>query len=80
MPIELKQQVRRKYEAHIEYLNSIGVDDTEKWQGIITFVERKKPKISNIVTFTEFNTRLDRIRKESFVDVFPELKDLLQHA
>ena len=80
LPDDMKREVRRKYEAHIEYLNSIGVDDTEKWTNVLRFVERKKPKISNIVTFTEFNTRLDRIRKESFVDVFPELKDLLQHA
>ena len=73
LPDAWKKQVRDKYEKHIEYLNTIGTHDTEKWQNIITFVERKRNKPHHVQLFMDMNLRLDKIRKENFHDTFPEL-------
>lgn len=78
LPDDMKLEVRRKYEAHIEWLHSIESFYTEPWEKIIAFVERKPSDISKLVSFVDYNQRLDKIRKERFADVFPELKDIIK--
>ena len=82
LPAELKLEVRRKYEAHIQWLSDYEkstkkstVSVRRHFQSIIDFVfaSDKSHQIHNFLVTVE---TMDRIRGENFSDVLPELQVL----
>ena len=77
LPAEYKEQVTEKYKDHIEWLKSQdhltraskGFESAMDWMN-------KKDKSDKLETFFSHTRQLDKIRDETFTDVFPEWKEL----
>ena len=77
LPAEYKEQVTEKYKEHIEWLKSQdhltraskGFESAMDWMN-------KKDKSDKLETFFSHTRQLDKIRDETFTDVFPEWKEL----
>lgn len=77
LPKHLKDRARERIESHIEWLRSIKAKrlTIQQWQSVITFMDHSDD--SNLLRkFHHYTNSLDRIRSESFYDVFPELEEL----
>lgn len=79
LPQHLKDQIKIKYRKYIkeELEGKQETDRTIKaFECIITFMEQED-LTSELPTFRKRTNALDRIREEKFVDVFPELEELI---
>ena len=77
LPPEFKEQIKQKYEKHIEWLK--GQDPltraTKGYESALDWIFRRD-KQKQLEWFFK-NTRLyDKVRKEKFLDVFPEWTEL----
>ena len=76
---EYKQKIKEKYEAHIKWLRPLDhlTRATKGYESGIDYMMRR----DNHKHIDQFKTemgRLDNIRNENMLDVFPELKDLYE--
>jgi hypothetical protein len=88
LPYELKREIANKWEKHIEWLDDnffkpinkefIGTDLHSRFFGVIDFLWTKD-NIEWTKTFVANNKKLDKIRKESLFEVFPELTILKEY-
>ena len=69
---DIKEAVKEKYED----LN-LHPDDIKKINGAITFMNLEKSNIKHWNRFLDLTFNLDKIRDESFKEVFPELHKLI---
>jgi sulfatase maturation enzyme AslB (radical SAM superfamily) len=77
LPYNLKARAIEKVLEHIDWLEDNGADSSvvNEWDGILQFME--KHDTSDLLSSFKTNTMsVDRIRSESFLDVFPELGEL----
>ncbi len=75
----LKKELRRRYRQHITWLNNNFKDQvgqaTDSFESIIKFT-LENDLSEKLKDFFDYNDRIDKLRQESFDDVFPELKEL----
>ena len=78
IPIEYRLQIAGKYKQKLDYLvskNLCGAIMRDRWQLAINYItNEEEPK--NLSTFKNLTRTMDRLRSESFVEIFPELKFL----
>jgi hypothetical protein len=78
-PQDFRDSIVQKYLEHINWLkNQAGISDIvlERWNAAITFLQ--SPQLSGqLIEFSKHTKQIDRIRNESFGDVFPEMAFLL---
>jgi hypothetical protein len=79
LPQDYKEQVREKYEHHIAWLRPQDhlTRATKGFQSGIDYMMRR----DNYKDFQQFKdgmSKIDKIRNESIVEVFPELKELYE--
>jgi radical SAM protein with 4Fe4S-binding SPASM domain len=81
LPDRIKQQVKQKYQQHIEWLEPQDhlKRATTGFQAAINFMEQDN-KSNLIPTFLEKTAFLDKWREEDFFTTFPELEDLKNYA
>lgn len=79
LPLDLKEKTTRKFNAYVDKNNN-----REDWQkltatvrNVIKFMNEKDSSEQN-AQFRERTSALDRIRGESFIETFPELKRMLE--
>ena len=78
LPPSLKEKVKTAYQKHADFLRSIDQDrSADQFESSISFMESENKHILNS-KFKDNMRRLDELRNESFVEVFPELKELLE--
>jgi len=73
LPEKIKDQVRRRYDDHITYLESFkGTQEAiQNYKNILQFLETDR---SDEVLMWQYKTeKIDRLRNEKVFDVFPEL-------
>jgi len=78
LPDMLKDKLRKRYQEHIDWLNTF----TEKphnalsgFKNLLYFIEQKDYS-DKIPMFKEITDRVDSVRNESFIETYPELKEL----
>ena len=84
LPESIKNEVRKRIDLHLEWLCKQRVEDDEKmgyvlrqYRNILTYLSHSGDQKA-LENFSEKIQRLDALRQESFAEVFPELKSLLQ--
>jgi hypothetical protein len=78
LPPSLKATVKLAYSAHIQFLKKhLHYRSAEKFESSISFMESEDKYILNS-KFKDYMRKLDILRQESFVDMFPELKELIE--
>ena len=78
-PEAFRENVIEKYLQHIDWLKSqVGISNhiLERWQAAVTFLKGPQLK-EQIPEFKNITRKLDRIRNESFGNVFPEMAFIL---
>ena len=79
LPLEFKQQVKEKYEKHIEWLK--GKDPltraTKGFESGVDWIYRRDTS-DQLPVFFRKTRQYDKIRKENTVEVFPEWKELFK--
>lgn len=85
LPSEMKKEVTEKIKDHIAWLKSqeymknkdvLMENSLEQWETCIRYLNSED--LSHLIpTFLEKTSKLDEIRGESFISVFPELQPLL---
>jgi MoaA/NifB/PqqE/SkfB family radical SAM enzyme len=77
LPLEYKEQIKEKYERHIKWLK---VQDhlTRATKGFESALEWmfKRDKLDQLQWFFDNTRKYDKVRDETFVEVFPEWKGL----
>ena len=77
LPDYHKSRIEKIYTNHINWLKTI--DGSEKaineFTKVIKYI-KKEGSYVELEKFLEYNTKLDKIRNESFFEVFPEYSDL----
>lgn len=78
LPNPLKEQVRERYLAHIDYLGAHPGCETAMrgYRAAITYMSSEDSR-DLLATFRRVVSEQDRLRNESFADAFPELSSLL---
>lgn len=81
LPPVLKTQVTDKYLNHIEWLKEQGApaEVTDAYQGAIAFMNRFD-RSSELAKFVSWSNRLDALRNENMLSIFPELKPLFHQV
>lgn len=79
LPIEFKNQVKEKYEKHIEWLKEKDplTRATKGYESAIDWMMRRD-KTVKLPLFFDLTRRHDKVRKENTVEVFPEWKGLFE--
>lgn len=77
LPLEYKQQVKEKYEKHIDWLKTQDhlTRATKGYQSALDYLFRRD-KSEHLKTFFNETRKYDKIRNETFTDTFPEWKEL----
>ena len=76
LPTEFKEKIKNKWQRHLawlEPLDHIG-RATEGYKSAIKFLDDDHTELWQ--EFKDFNTEFDKLREETFEDVFPELAKL----
>jgi sulfatase maturation enzyme AslB (radical SAM superfamily) len=81
LPQTLKDELRNMWEEHIDYLNTNNIigehDDISRakngWESAINFMDANQNQ-HYLKDFKNHIDKYDKVRGESFVDTFPELK------
>ena len=77
LPLEYKEQIKEKYERHIKWLK---VQDhlTRATKGFESALEWmfKRDKLAQLQWFFDNTRKYDKVRDETFVEIFPEWKEL----
>lgn len=76
LPASVKAKVRDKYLRHAEWAEAKYGFPAEGLMSVVEFMERED-KTEHLSTFVDITKRLDKIRGENFVDLFPEMSELL---
>ncbi len=86
LPEHLKDQVRARYNQHLEWGEKNFADDTQSldymqnsWGHALHFLD-EADYTHKLPEFRKLTNKLDRIREEKFVDVFPELSELMEDS
>ena len=76
LPPSMKEQVRKRYQEHFDYLKQFDDVDSviSDFENVIKFLD--KDRTDEIDMFLFKTNRIDRLRNESLFDIFPELRDL----
>ena len=79
LPIEFKNQVKEKYEKHIEWLKEKDplTRATKGYESAIDWMMRRD-KTVKLPLFLDLTRRHDKVRKDNTVEVFPEWKGLFE--
>jgi hypothetical protein len=78
IPIEYRLEIAEKYKQKLDYLvskNLCGSIMRDRWQLAINYITNEEEP-SNLLKFKNLTRTMDRLRTESFVETFPELKFL----
>lgn len=78
IPIEYRLEIAEKYKQKLEYLVSnklCGAIMRDRWQLAINYITNEEEP-NNLPKFKNLTHTMDRLRSESFVETFPELKFL----
>ena len=80
LPIEYKQQVKEKYEKHMEWLDREGDPLTRATQGYKSALDWmfRRDKTAQLQWYFDNTKKYDAIRNEKSIDVFPEWKELFE--
>jgi len=78
LPNHHKDRIKKIYNNHIKWIESIEPDNKSKdeFYKIINYIDDAEFNYEKIKAFLEINRNIDKIRNESFFDVYPELSDL----
>jgi hypothetical protein len=71
-------QIAEKYKQKLNYLisnNLCGAIMRDRWQLAINYITNEEDP-NNLLKFKQLTRTMDRLRTESFVETFPELKFL----
>ena len=79
LPLEFKQQVKEKYEAHIKWLKDKDplTRATKGFESALNWMFKKDNQKHLDLHFTQ-TRKYDKIRNENTLDVFPEWKELFE--
>jgi radical SAM protein with 4Fe4S-binding SPASM domain len=78
LPPKLKETVKAAYKKHISFLKeNLQNRSAAQFESSISFMESEDKYILNS-KFKDYMKTLDDIRNESFIDTFPELKEMLE--
>jgi sulfatase maturation enzyme AslB (radical SAM superfamily) len=77
LPLEYKEQIKEKYERHIKWLKAQD-HLTRATKGFESALEWmfKRDKSEQLQWFFDSTRKYDKVRDETFVEVFPEWKEL----
>jgi radical SAM protein with 4Fe4S-binding SPASM domain len=77
LPPWMKRRVIKRYEEHLDYLKNIGANKfvNKQFRDILAMLE--KDHTNELKTFLYKTKKVDKVRGEDWLDVFPELKDML---
>ena len=79
LPLEFKNQIKEKYEEHIKWLK--GQDHltraTKGYESALDWIFRRD-KTDKLEWFFRNTRKYDQVRKEKFLEVFPEWKELFE--
>ena len=77
LPLEYKEQIKEKYERHIKWLKAQD-HLTRATKGFESALEWmfKRDKLDQLQWFFDNTRKYDKVRDETFVEVFPEWKGL----
>jgi hypothetical protein len=80
LPNHLKLQARDKIERHLEWLTPLDTLSraTSGYRGVINFM-MQQDSTHELPNFFITNNTIDRVRRENFFTVFPELSDIKQY-
>jgi len=73
LPLDYKIEIADRIEKHIEWLTSIN-HSFDQWENIIEFM--KEDDSHMLPEFLEYNKKLDILRDQNFLNVFPELQKI----
>ena len=77
LPPKLKETVKSAYKAHVEFLKRKSQNrSAAQFESSILFMEGADKYILNS-KFKKYMRQLDDLREESFIDMFPELEELM---
>jgi len=78
LPPWIKDQVRRRYDEHIDYLKQFANIQSviSDYESILQFMKTDRAEETKMWRFK--TTKVDRLRSENVFDIFPELGDLQQ--
>ena len=71
LPLDYKIEIADRIEKHIEWLTSIN-HSFDQWENIIEFM--KEDDSHMLPEFLEYNKKLDILRDQNFLNVFPSRK------
>ena len=77
LPNEYKQMIKEKYEKHMQWLKSQDhlTRASKGYESALDYLFRRD-KSEHLPTFFSETRKYDKIRNETFTDVFPEWKEL----
>ena len=77
LPEHIKKILVERYKEHIKWINQHATSRTvaRRFEAIIEFIQ-KEDNSHHLPDFVSMTNKVDEIRDEKFVDVFPELKEL----
>jgi len=78
LPEHHKKRIKKLYKEHITWLES-QKDSTKainEFKKVLKFLDISEGKFDDLKEFIEHNELLDKIREESFFEIFPEYSDL----
>ena len=77
LPLEYKEQIKEKYERHIKWLKAQD-HLTRATKGFESALEWmfKRDKLAQLQWFFDNTRKYDKVRDETFVEIFPEWKEL----
>lgn len=80
LPEHLKAQARDKIERHLEWLTPLDTltRATSGYRGVINFM-MQQDSTHELANFFVTNNTIDRVRREDFFTVFPELSDIKKY-
>ena len=77
LPLEYKEQIKEKYERHIKWLKAQDhlTRATKGFESALEWIF-KRDKLDQLQWFFDNTRKYDKVRDETFVEIFPEWKEL----
>jgi len=78
LPIHHKKRIIRLYQNHIDWIKKFknSTAAINEFTKIINYLNTSEESFDDLKEFIEFNKKLDKIRNESFFEIFTEYSDL----
>lgn len=77
LPTNIKKELTYKYTEHINFLKRNNYFVSQQYESLISFMNSNDQSYL-VSKFKDYMLKLDKIRDENFVEVLPELKELVE--